>query len=168
MLTTRLVQVIKDHRDPISLAVIREIRRDPDLPVTRSLSDALIRSWGDNIIESFRIWAEEADHELCAQRCYSYGRSRYEDHIPLLELIRGFHICRERVVSYIRGQGFEHTSLDIYIEEETEHHLAGFFDFATFHAVRAYEDARQREITLREDSRPEVEIRHGHEIATGA
>ena len=36
MLTTRLVKVIKDHRDAISQAVIRAIRRDPDLPVTRS------------------------------------------------------------------------------------------------------------------------------------
>ena len=151
MLTTRLVKVIKEHRDAISEAVIREMRRDPDLHVIHTLPDSLMRSWGDNIIESFRIWAVDVDHELCAERCYSYGRRRYEEHIPLLELIRGFHICRERVVSWIRSQGFEHTSLDIYIEEETEHHLAGFFDFATYHAVRAYEDARHQEKAARQN-----------------
>lgn len=151
MLTTRLVKVIKAQREAISEAIIREIHRDSKMPVTRRLSDVVLRSWGDQLIESFRIWAEEGDHDLCAQRCYSFGRSRCEEHIPLLETIRGFHICRERVVSHIRGEGFECTSLDIYIEEETEHHLAGFFDFATYHAVRAYEDAREREKAARED-----------------
>lgn len=143
--------MIKDHRDAIAEAVIREMRRDSNLPVIHGLPDSVIRSWGDNIIESFRIWAVDADHELCAERCYTFGRCRCEENVPLLELIRTFHICRERVVAYLRCQGFEHTSLDIYIEEETEHHLAGFFDFATYHAVRAYEDARQIEDAVRDN-----------------
>lgn len=166
MLTTRLVKVIKDHREAISEAVIREIRRDPKLPVTRGLSDLVIRSWGDNLIESFRIWAVDGDHDVCAQRCYSFGKSRCEEHIPLLETIRGFHICRERVVSYIRAQGFEHTSLDIYVEEETEHHLAGFFDFATYHAVRAYEDTRELNEAVRQNLQATTQSRRVKGVAT--
>jgi hypothetical protein len=166
MLTTRLVKVIKDHRDAISEAIIRQMHRDPNLNVIHGLPDSVIRSWGDNIIESFRIWAVDADHELCADRCYTFGKSRCEEQIPLLELIRAFHICRERVVSYIRGQGFEHTSLDIYIEEETEHHLAGFFDFATYHTVRAYEDARQLDETVRENLKTNTHNRRVKGVAT--
>lgn len=143
MLTTALVKAIEDHREGIATEVIREIRLDPTVPVVNSLPDLRIRDWGPHLIEGFRMWVER-NLEVCAKWCYDFGRCRHDEHIPLLELLRIFHISRERVVSYLRSQGFEYTPLDIYIEEEIEHSLAGFFDFAVYHAVRAYEDARQQ------------------------
>ena len=148
MLIAKLVNAVEDHREAISQQVIQEIRRDARLRVIRSLPDARVRSWGTYLIESFRIWVESSDDEVCADSCYRFGRSRFEEKIPFPELIRAFHICRERVVSYLRSQGFEETAFEIYVEEEAEHDLAAFFDFALYHAARAYEDARQIRVAI--------------------
>ena len=86
---------------------------------------------------------EARDTAALANRYYEFGKSWFEQKIPLPELIRTLHLWRESAVSHVRGLGFEQSSLHIYIEEEFEHDMIGLYDFAMYHLVRGYEDARE-------------------------
>jgi len=118
------------------------MREDPATPAIGALSDSILSTWGKELAGSFRLWSEAAEHETLARRFFEFGQERCKQQLPLAELIRVCHIWRECSVSHLRDQGFQFTSLDIYMEEEVEHELAAFFDFAAYHITRGYENVR--------------------------
>ena len=66
------------------------------------------------------------------------GRTRFEQSIPLHELIRGLQIVKERLVDFARD-GMAETALQIYAEEELEYRVGRFFDEVVYYAAKGYE-----------------------------
>jgi hypothetical protein len=150
MQIAKLLKKIDEHRESIAQAAIEHIRNDPRLPRINELTDFRLSAWGKDIPGRFTIWTEAPGDTTLAEQFYDFGRNRFREDLPLAELVRACHIWREATVSYLRSQGFELTPLDIYLEEEAEHDLIGFFDFVLYHLVRGYEDARHEANTVRE------------------
>lgn len=148
MLTAKLVQIIEKEWEVIAHAAIRKMRDDPALPTIRELPEPTLLGWGEGLLLSLRTWTEAQDLNALAARSFESGRARFAEQIPLAEIVRAFHLWRESAVSLLRGLGFERSSLDVYIEEELEHDLIGFYDFALYHLVRGYEEARQQQQDL--------------------
>ena len=144
MLTIKLVHVVEEHRDAIAASAVRRMRKDPATPVIGALPDSTLSGWGKELAGSFRLWSDATEHETLARRFFGFGQERCRQQLPLAELIRACHIWRECSVSHLRDQGFQSTSLDIYMEEEVEYDLAGFFEFAAYQITRGYEDVRMQ------------------------
>ena len=60
--------------------------------------------------------------------------------MPLYECVHGLHIVKNAVLSYVRDQGLGQTTVEVFAEEELEHHVGLFFDCVIYHLVRGYED----------------------------
>jgi len=142
MFTTKLVHVVEKHRAGIAAAAIRRMREDPATPLIGALPDSTLSTWGKELAGSFGLWGEGEGREALARRFFEFGQERCREQLPLPELIRVCHIWRECSVSCLRDQEFQVTSLDIYMEEEVEYDLAGFFEFAAYHISRGYENIR--------------------------
>lgn len=144
MLTAQLLQAIDGASETICQSVIQQIRHDPAVPTMAKLPEEQLLSWSRSLYGSLQEWMESSEDSALAKRFYEFGKQRFADHVPLPELIRAFHLWRGGAVSYVRGLGFEQTTLSIYVEEELEHDLVAFYEFALYHLARGYEDARSQ------------------------
>lgn len=141
MLCPGLVQTIEDHREAIAQSAVEQIRGDPAFKRMNTLPDLWLRSLAERAVESFQMWIDNTDRKILASRFQDSGRARFEEGIPLPELVRAVTVWRQRTISYLRSRGFENSALDIYIEEELEYDLTEFYEFALYHLVLGYDEA---------------------------
>ena len=139
MLSTKLIQMVEEHWDTIGARVIKEIRNDPHLFHIRKLPDSELRLWGQGIMKNLGHWLVGSNEQEVAHRYESQGRLRYQEGIPLHEVVHGANLLKYGMLTYIRDQGFCQTTVEVYAEEELEHQVGRFFDSAVYHLVRGYE-----------------------------
>ncbi len=144
MLSPKLIHLIEYHWDEILARSIRSIRCDPDLPHLKDLSQAELRDLGRNILEKMGHWLADAKDEEVARAYESMGRLRFEEDVPLHEVVRGLCLLKSKAMEYLEEQGLAKTSLELYAEGEFEHRLGRFFDLMLYHVVRGYEAALRR------------------------
>ena len=82
-----------------------------------------------------------------ARRYENLGRQRFEEGIPLHEIVYALQLVRESMIQYIRDQGLGRTPLDIYAEEELEVGSDRIFDTIIYYFVRGYERAMRERFT---------------------
>jgi hypothetical protein len=143
MLSAKLIQLIEDHWEGITAAVIRQIRSDPRLFHISNLPDTELREVGRNILKNLGHWVTASRNEQrTVEEIYEgLGRVRFAQGIPLHECVRGQQIVKQKVVEFMRDHEFAQSSVSIYAEEELEHRLNDFFDDLTYHEVFGYESA---------------------------
>ncbi|MGO4881667.1 MAG: RsbRD N-terminal domain-containing protein [Bryobacteraceae bacterium] len=141
MLSGRLIRLIEDHQEQIATNVIREIRRRPELSAFRKLSDAELRERGQQILENLGAWLAMGQEAEIVRLYETIGKSRFEQGIPLHESVRALAIIKDKMIDFMRFQGFARTSVDLYAEEELERTIWRFFDELTVRMVRGYETA---------------------------
>ncbi len=143
MLSARLIQMIEGHWQPISARFLRQIRSSPELPQLQRLSDSELVDRAENITKNLGRWLLSSEKDI-SSRYESLGFSRYQEGIPLHEVVRAIQILKENIVGFVRDQGFGGTSVELYAEEELEHLISRFFDSAVYHVVHGYEETMRR------------------------
>jgi hypothetical protein len=140
MLSSRFIRLIEDHWDQITERVIRQIHRDSNLYEIGRLSESDLRVRSREILENLGTRLTTPKDELI--RCQEeFGRKRFEDGIPLHEVVHALHIIKEKMIEFVRDQGMGRTSLDLYAEEEFEHNVSRLIDTLVYCVVRGYERA---------------------------
>lgn len=141
-----LIQKIEAHAEAIAGRIAGEIRRDPRLPNTRRLtSDELSRRIWD-LLENLGGLLVARDPEV-ARWAEPLGRTRFEQSIPLHELIRCLLIVEARLIDFARA-GMLGSAVQIYAAEEIQYRLSRFFDEVIYYAARGYELARSNSIPV--------------------
>ncbi len=143
MLSSKLIQLIEDHWDPITTCILREIHRDPRLKHASSLPASDLRERAREILEHLGQWLSEAHPREIEERCERIGRLRFEEEIPLREAVLAQLIIKERLIDFVRQQGIADSPVAIYAEEELEHCVGRFFDNMIYHVMLGYEDAQE-------------------------
>ena len=141
MLSSKLIQLIEDHWDPITTRILRDIRHDHRLPHAAGLPESELRERARDILEHLGHWLSPAKEEELARRFERIGRQRFEESIPLHEVVLAYLIVKDRMLEFVRGQGIGETTVERYAEEELEHSVGRFFDSMIYHVVRGYEAA---------------------------
>jgi hypothetical protein len=131
--------MVEEHWDTIAARVIHQIRNDPLLFHIRKLPDSELRLWGQALLKNLGHWLVESNEQEITHRYESQGRLRYQEGIPLHEVVQTSALLKRGILDYIRDQGLCQTSVEVYAEEELEHQVGAFFDSAIFHLVRGYE-----------------------------
>src|SRR5262245_40906937 len=67
------------------------------------------------------------------------GRARYEEGIPLSEVIYVLILVKDHLRAYIRAVGLVDSPVELYLEEELHLSIGHFFDRAIYHTVKGYE-----------------------------
>jgi hypothetical protein len=148
MLSTRLVEMIERHSDEIAQQVLDEVRGDEILRRYHKLPDAMLRGRFENVGVHLSQWLEESDEPALARHFEALGRERFEEQIPLYEVIHAAQIFKRRLAEYARERCFENTPIELHAELELERLLNSFFDRIVFHVARGYEEALAEEIAI--------------------
>ena len=143
MYTLRLARSIEEHREEIATDTIRHIRQDKEVPHMVKISDQDLRDWVGGILSILPTWPGEAWDAKASERFQNLGKRRFEFAIPLHEAVRCLLIMKQQVFDYARSRGFAQNAMEIYAQEELEHHMGRLFDRLVYHVVRGYEEARE-------------------------
>jgi hypothetical protein len=141
MLSSKLIRLIEDHWDPITTRILSEIRLDPRLKHVASLPAGDLRERARDILEHLGHWLSVSKSEELARRFERVGGLRYEESIPLAEVVLSYMIIKDRMLEFVRDQGIGDSTVAIYAEEELEHCVGRFFDSMVYHMILGYEDA---------------------------
>ena len=148
MLSRRLIEMIEKHSDEIAQQVLDEARKDKILRRYHELPDALVRSRFENVAVHLSQWLGKSDEPTLARHFEALGRERFEEQVPLYEVIHAAQIFKRRLLEYTREHCFESTPIEVHAELELERLLGAFFDRIVFHIARGYEEALAEEIAI--------------------
>jgi len=143
MYSSKLIQLIEDHAEQITAKIIQQIREDPKLREIGKLPESELPDRAREILKNLGRWLLSENEEI-ARHYERLGRLRFEESIPLHEIVRALQIIKERMIAFARNQGIADTAVQIYAEEELEHCIDTFFDHVVYHFVRGYEEAMRR------------------------
>ena len=144
MLSNPLIRMIEDHWERITLRAVSRLRQDPDVPNLRRLTDSELQEWGRGVLKNLSQWLVQTRDQQVVRRYENLGRVRFEEAVPLYEVVRGIQILKDETIDFARGQGFGPSVVEVYAEEELEHRLDRFFDWLVYHLVRGYEEALRK------------------------
>jgi hypothetical protein len=140
MLSSSLTRMISDHWEEIFERVLRRIRRDSKLLELGSLPEAELRLRARDILQNLGGWLVSREEDL-ARRYEMLGRLRYEEGIPLHEVVYALQLIKESMIQYVRDQGLGQTPIELYAAEELQHGADLIFDTLVYYFVRGYEQA---------------------------
>ncbi len=145
MLSSKLVRLISEHWVEITDRIIRRIRRDAKLLETGKLPETDLRERSREILQNLDTWLVSKEDKL-AERYERLGRVRFEEGVPLHEIVHALQIVKENMIQYVRDQGMDGSALEIYAEEEFERSTDRIFATMIYYVVRGYEAAIQAQL----------------------
>lgn len=150
MLSSKLIQLIEDHWQGITTAIIHTVRSDPRLHHMSALPETELRDTGRGILRNLGqyLTASKAEQQMVEEQYEGLGRVRFAESIPLHECVRALQVVKHKVVEFSRDHEFAQSSVAIYAEEELEHRLNEFFDDLIYHEVIGYEDAMRKAMVM--------------------
>lgn len=148
MYSNRLIQSIENHWEEIAAAAIRRIRKEEHVPHIQKLSDVELQNWAHDILNALQWKALGNDDKTLTSEYQELGRLRFETSVNLYEVVRCLHILKIKIIEFVRNRGFAQNSMEVYAQEELEHCIGLFFDWALYNIVRGYEEAQQRAAQL--------------------
>ena len=144
MLSGKLIHLIEAHHKEITNRIIREVWRHSDLERLRQIPEADLRERAHILLENLSYWlASENEEELATQQ-HAVGQLRWEQGVPIHEVLRALCVIKYNMFDYIEEQGIPRDPVGLYAEEELEHRIGRFFDVLMIHTVRGYETAWHR------------------------
>jgi hypothetical protein len=140
MLSGKLIHLIESHEEAITNRLIRQVRQQPVLAHLAGLPEAELRERGREIVKNLGYWLSAGDNRQKLEREYEeVGRIRFQEAVPLHEAIYGLCLVKYTMIDFMREQGLDRDSLELYAEEELGRRVAQFFDFLIIHMARGYE-----------------------------
>ncbi len=147
MLSSRLIRMISDHWEAITDRALRQVRRDSKLLELGKLPEAELRERAREILQHLDQWLTSKEDQV-ADKYERVGRQRFQEGIPLHEIVYSLQLIREKMIQWVLDQGYAQTPLDLYAEEELQHGADRIFDSIIFYVVRGYERAlRERAVS---------------------
>lgn len=141
MVSAKFVQLIESHADQITERVLSQLRADRRARHIAGLPETELRDSCHRVLRNLGHWLTASSEEEIARYYEQRGRVRAAEGVPLHEAIYLLQLLKNRMLDFVRDQGFTQTSVDLYAEEELEHQVGRFFDAAVYHLVRGYEQA---------------------------
>ena len=141
MLSIKMVQLVETHWEQISARILHKIQNDPRLAHVSRLSESELRERAREILNNISDWLGASLDEPLARRCEALGRQRFEEGIPLHEVVLARFIIKEGLMEFVRDHAFVETSLQLYAEGEMEKSIGHLFDRMIYYVVRGYEEA---------------------------
>ncbi len=139
MLSPKLIHMVEEHSEPLADAVVNRLRTGAGRPRIARLPESELRAQCLEILRNLGDWLANPNERQVADHFQRIGRLRREEEIPLHESIQALLLLKGQMLSHVRGQGVMQSSVDVYAEEEFEHHAGRFFDTVMYNVIRGYE-----------------------------
>ena len=141
MLSIRLVQLVETHWEQISERILHKIRNDARLAHINTLTESELRKRAREVVKNIGEWLGASLDQPLVHRCETLGRQRFEEGIPLHEVVLARFIIKDSVTEFVHEHAFVETSLQLYAEGELEKSVGRLFDRMIYYVIRGYEEA---------------------------
>ena len=145
MLTYRLVRLIETHSEDLAARLLETVQHSE---FTRSYSNVPAEELRQRVYEIYQHlgdWLLAKTDTNLKQRYHAIGACRYEQNVPLAELVWAIVVAKETLCEFLTWEFVPTQTLDVFGELELLQLLNDFFDRATHYAVLGYEQAREEQ-----------------------
>jgi len=141
MLSIKLVHLIESNWEEITDRLLTAVKKHPELRHLAALPDLELRDWCREILQNLGYLLSATREEEIRQRFEALGKTRFEEDIPLHELVLRVHVLKGTLIRFIHEQGFPRDAMQLHAEEELEERMGQLFDACVYYLVRGYEKA---------------------------
>lgn len=142
MLAYRLVRLIEAHSDALAGSLLQKVQASEFTSTYYSkVPSAELR---DRVYEIYRhlgAWLLGKTEMDIGQRYNDIGRRRYQQTVPLSELIWAITLTKENLWEFLKKETVLDRPVEVFGEMEMLQLLEQFFDRAIFYAAQGYERA---------------------------
>ena len=144
MLSARLVQLIEEHAEQLTAALVKDLQDNPNTRAYHKLSHQELHRCTYDVYRHLGEWlGHKADHRIEANY-RDLGEERYAENVPLDEVIYALILIKYHLRDYVRTAGLVNSTVELYQQLELDRLVGQFFDKATYYTVRGYDDAAAR------------------------
>jgi hypothetical protein len=151
MLAGYLIQTIEWQSDKLADALVKDLTTNERTPSYRRLQAEDVRERAHAIYRHLVDWLAERSEVRIATAFEALGRQRFDEQIPLEELVYAIILTRRHVRASVSRLNEIESAIELHYVIDLHGMIDLFFDRALHAAVAGYE--QQRRETLRDPSR---------------
>jgi hypothetical protein len=144
MSPARLIQLVESNWETIAGIAIKRVHTDPEVPNYKALTDIELRSRACDLLSHLGHWLAKRDPEILARRYEDLGRQRFDEGMPLHEVIYKLQLLKRVVYEHARDQHLEVTAIELYAEQEFLGLIDEFFDRIIFRVCKGYSEQEMK------------------------
>ncbi len=143
----KVVSFIDTHIDNFSKAFAKEVKKSKYLMRYKGFEESELTARGMSLFKNLaKYLKEEMNHKEIGKYFVKVGKERYEQGVPLCEVIYALFLIKNIFWKKINEEGFLSSALEIYIAIETLKKIYDFFDIGAFYIVRGYQEIMYQEL----------------------
>ena len=140
MSPARLIEIVQNDWETIASQAIERVHSDPEVPNYRALTDDELRARARDLLAQLGRWLARRDEDSLARRYEDLGRQRFDEGMPLHEVIYKLQLLKRSVYEHARDQHLEVTAIELYAEQEFLGLIDEFFDRIIFRVCKGYSE----------------------------
>jgi hypothetical protein len=134
------VKLIEEHAEQITQVLLKDIQTNPKTSAYQQFSVEEMHTRAYNVYKNLGEWLIDTKGEKAQQRYLDLGRRRFEEKIPVSQVIFALVLTRNHLLKYVKMFGLMGTALELHRELELFNLVTEFFDKAIYYTVRGYEE----------------------------
>lgn len=131
--------MIENHAEELTRTAIQDLKTNPRTPYLHGLSIQELHDQSYDVYRNLSHWLMDFSDEAIEAFHYQLARQRYEEGIPLQEVVFAHILRKYHLRDYIRRSGMVDSATDLIQEQELHHLIGRFFDKAIYYTVKGYE-----------------------------
>jgi hypothetical protein len=132
MPTNGLIELIDKHAEGLTQAAFKDLLMNPRTPAFRGVPREQAAARVTALYRNLARWLSDHDDDAVRAAHEDWGRTRFDQRIPISEIVYGVLVAKGHLRQYARDHGLaELQTLEATIGE--------FFDRALYYLVRGYE-----------------------------
>jgi hypothetical protein len=141
MLSDSLVQMIEDHADKLTYGLVNDLKSNKRTTHYHHLTGDELHRRTYDVYRHLGHWITSKTEGDIESSYTELGKTRYEEGIPLSEVVYALILTKNHLREYIRFSGMSDSAMDLHRERELRHLVGQFFDKAIYYTVRGFEHA---------------------------
>jgi len=139
MLSVRLVQMIEYHAEELTRELIKDLQSNARTPHYHRLTYEELHYRTYSVYRNLGHWISQGNEEPIEANYSDLAVRRYEEGVPLEEIVFALTATKIHLYSYVRTAGLMDSAVELHQERELRRLVGSFFDKAIYYAVKAYE-----------------------------
>jgi len=139
VLSARLIRMIEEHAEQLTRALLADLQSNPRTPSYHRLASHEVHDRVYNVYRNLGQWLGNTVDTSVEASYSQLGARRFEEGVPLSELIYALILTKYHLRDYINASGLVDSAVDLYQEQELHRLVGQFFDKAMYFTTKGYE-----------------------------
>jgi len=144
MISAKLIKMIEDHAEQIARELVNDIKTNPKTKSYHHFSAEEIHRRVYDVYRNLSDWLIDKTESEIQQSYMALGKERFEEKIPISQVIFSLVLTRNHLVEYVKRHGLADTALEFFMELELLFLVTKFYDKAIYYTVCGYEERQTK------------------------